>query len=74
MSDEEAYTYCSKCGNKIAVMDCGCEAMCQVCAYADEVIKEGKYGTGQERKENLGEYYNSVQNEINRRLGYSKRY
>ena len=34
-------------------MDCGCEASCEVCRLADEVIIEGKYGTGQERKDSL---------------------
>ena len=68
------YTYCEVCGNKVFVMDCGCEATCEVCRLADEVINEGKHGTGQERKDSLGDDYNEVQNEINRRLGYSKRY
>ena len=40
----------------------------------DEVIKEGKYGTGQARRDNLGDDFNEVQNEINRRYGFSKRY
>ena len=74
MSDDEACTYCDTCGNKVSVMSCGCTATCNICRLADEVIKEGKHGTGQARKDSLGDDYNDVQNEINRRLGYSKRY
>ena len=54
-------------------MDCGCVS-CNVCRLADEVINEGLHGTGQARRDSLGDDYNDVQNEINRRLGYSKRY
>ncbi len=72
MSDE-AYTYCDVCGNRAVVMDCGCVS-CNVCRLADEVINEGLHGTGQARRDSLGDDYNDVQNEINRRLGYSKRY
>ena len=68
------YVYCSTCGNRVEIMDCGCQVMCEVCRLADEVIKEGKHGTGQHRKDSLGDNYNEVQNEINRRLGYKKRY
>ena len=68
------FNYCSVCGNKVEVMDCGCDTMCEVCRLADEVIKEGKHGTGQARKDSLGDDYYDVQNEINRRLGFSKRY
>ena len=69
-----AYTFCEVCGNKVAVMDCGCVTMCEVCRLADEVINEGLHGTGQDRRDSLGDDYNEVQNEINRRLGYSKRH
>lgn len=68
------YAYCEVCGNKVEAMDCGCTVRCEVCRLADEVIKEGKHGTGQTRRDNLGDDYNEVQNEINRRLGFSKRY
>ena len=68
------YSYCDVCGNRVEAMDCGCQVMCDVCRLADEVIKEGKHGNGQARKNSLGDDYNEVQNEINRRLGYSKRY
>lgn len=74
MSDDAGYIYCDTCGNKVPVMDCGCIAMCNVCRLADEVINEGKHGTGQARKDSLGDDFNDVQNEINRRLGFSKRY
>ena len=43
---------------------------------ADRVIR-GDYGNGDARRANLareGYSYASVQNEVNRRLGYSKRY
>lgn len=72
-SEEEYYTYCSVCGNKVTVMSCGCEEMCNVCRLADEVIK-GEHGNGQARRDSLGDDYVDVQNEVNRRLGYSKRY
>lgn len=42
----------------------------------DRVIR-GDYGNGIQRQRNLereGYSYASVQNEVNRRLGYSKRY
>jgi len=68
------YSYCDVCGNKVAVMDCGCQVICDVCRLADEVIKEGKHGTGQARKDSLGDDYNEVQNEINRRYNIDKRY
>ncbi len=67
------YTYCDVCGNRVEVMDCGCETTCNVCRLADEVNK-GMHGDGEERKESLGDDYNEVQNEINRRYGYNKRY
>ena len=35
---------------------------------------EGDFVNGQERRENLGPLYARVQNEVNRQLGYSKRY
>jgi hypothetical protein len=68
------YSFCEVCGNRVAAMECGCVAECEVCRLADEVIIEGKHGTGQARRDSLGDDYNDVQNEINRRLGYSKRY
>ena len=40
---------------------------------ADMTI-EGRFGNGPERRENLGPLYAPVQNEVNRRLGFSKRY
>ena len=43
---------------------------------ADRVIR-GDYGNGEDRKRNLvneGYNYAFVQNEVNRRLGYSKRH
>lgn len=40
---------------------------------ADRVIR-GDFGNGEERKRNLGPVYGFVQNEVNRRLGYSKRH
>ena len=40
---------------------------------ADRTIR-GDFGNGQERRDNLGIFYAPVQNEVNRRLGYSKRY
>ena len=33
-----------------------------------------EYGNGEERKRRLGPAYGFVQNEVNRRLGYSKRH
>ena len=74
MSDEEeehVYT-CETCGNKYSA-PCSCFS-CPICEMADEVIRDGKYGTGEERRRNLGDDYIPVQNEINRRYGYSKRY
>ena len=35
---------------------------------------EGDFVNGQERRENLGPLYARVQNEVNRQVGYSKRY
>ncbi len=40
---------------------------------ADRVIR-GDFGNGEERKRNLGWRYGFVQNEVNRRLGYSTRH
>lgn len=40
---------------------------------ADRVIN-GDFGNGEERKRRLGCFYPIVQNEVNRRLGYSKRH
>jgi len=40
---------------------------------ADRVIN-GEFGNGEERKQRLGFLYPAVQNEVNRRLGYSKRH
>ena len=40
---------------------------------ADRVIN-GEFGNGAERRRNLGPFYGIVQNEVNRRLGYSKRH
>ena len=40
---------------------------------ADRVIN-GDFGDGDERKQRLGFLYPYVQNEVNRRLGYSKRH
>ena len=40
---------------------------------ADRVIR-GDFGNGEERKRRLGPAYGFVQNEVNRRLGYSKRH
>ncbi len=40
---------------------------------ADRVIR-GDFGNGEERKRNLGWRYGFVQNEVNRRLGYTKRH
>ena len=34
----------------------------------------GDFGNGQERRDNLGPLYAPVQNEVNRRLGYSTRH
>lgn len=39
-----------------------------------DATMDGKFGNGQERRDNLGPYYAPVQNEINRILGYPKRY
>lgn len=73
MCDEEEHEYtCETCGNTYRA-PCSCWS-CPTCTLADEVIIEGKHGTGEERRRNLGSDYNKVQNEINRRLGYSKRY
>jgi hypothetical protein len=36
--------------------------------------RRGDFGNGQERRDNLGPFYAPVQNEVNRQLGYSKRY
>jgi hypothetical protein len=40
---------------------------------ADATIR-GDFGNGQTRRDILGPLYGPVQNEVNRRLGYSKRY
>lgn len=40
---------------------------------ANRVIR-GEYGNGNERRRNLGEDYNDIQNRVNEKLGYSKRY
>ena len=40
---------------------------------ADRTIR-GEFGDGQERRDNLGILYVPVQNEVNRRLGYSTRH
>ena len=58
---------CNKCGRQY----CSCD-MCP-CEYADSVIR-GDYGNGEERKRQLGDHYNSIQNVVNEKLGYSKRY
>ena len=42
--------------------------------YLADLTMEGRFGNGQERRENLGPLYAPVQNEVNRRLGFSKRY
>ncbi len=39
-----------------------------------EATIRGDFGNGQERRNNLGPFYAPVQNEVNRRLGYSKRH
>jgi len=39
-----------------------------------EATIRGDFGNGQERRNNLGPLYAPVQNEVNRRLGYSKRH
>lgn len=36
--------------------------------------REGDFGNGQERRDNLGPLYAPVQNEVNRQLGISKRH
>ena len=68
------YSYCDVCGHKVQAMDCGCTTECGVCKLADEVIIEGKHGKGRARKDSFGDDYDDVQNEINRRLGFKKRY
>ena len=40
---------------------------------ADRTIN-GDFGNGQDRRDYLGSLYAPVQNEVNRRLGYSKRH
>ena len=60
--------YCPKCGNNYRG-----SSYCPICDYADKVMN-GDYGDGDERRKNLGGWYNGVQNEVNRRTGYSKRY
>ena len=40
---------------------------------ANRVIR-GDYGNGEERKRRLGDDYNAVQNRVNEKLGYDKRY
>ena len=40
---------------------------------ANRVIR-GDYGNGEERKRRLGGDYNAVQNRVNEKLGYDKRY
>ena len=42
--------------------------------YLADCTINGDFGNGQERRERLGPLYAPVQNEVNRRLGYSKRY
>ena len=58
---------CQKCMNN--------NDFCPDCVnrLADLVI-QGRYGNGEERKNKLGSWYAPVQNEVNRRLGYSKRH
>ena len=58
---------CPKCGRTY----CSCD-MCP-CEYADLVI-DGYYGNGNERKEKLGVYYGEIQNIVNEKLGISKRH
>lgn len=58
---------CSKCGR----IYCSCD-ICP-CEYADSVIA-GNYGNGEERKEKLGDHYGLIQNIVNEKLGFSKRY
>lgn len=58
---------CYKCGK----IYCSCD-ICP-CQLVDDVIA-GKYGNGEERKRQLGNYYNAVQNRVNEKLGYPKRY
>ena len=41
--------------------------------YATRAIR-GDYGNGYERQRNLGSCYNAVQNRVNEKLGYDKRY
>ena len=42
--------------------------------YLAQRTIRGDFGNGQERKEILGPFYAPVQNEVNRQLGYPKRY
>ena len=58
---------CSKCGR----VYCSCDSC--LCEYADRVIR-GDYGNGEERRSQLGDNYNTIQNIVNEKLGYSKRY
>lgn len=41
--------------------------------YATRAIR-GDYGNGRDREDALGPLYGMVQNRVNERLGYSKRY
>ena len=59
--------YCNKCGNYYRGSNC------PICERADGVMR-GDYDNGERRKELLGEVYGAVQNEVNRRLGISKRH
>ena len=56
---------CYKCGR----IYCSCDAC--LCEYADSVIR-GDFGD--ERRQRLGDNYNSIQNIVNEKLGYPKRY
>lgn len=43
-------------------------------SYLADRTMRGDFGNGDERRYNLGPYYAPVQNIVNERLGYSKRY
>ena len=58
---------CERCGR----IYCSCDSC--ICEYADAVIR-GDYGNGEERRRQLGDHYGRIQNIVNERLGFSKRY
>ena len=43
-------------------------------SYLAYRTRQGDFGNGQERRNNLGPLYAPVQNEVNRQLGISKRH